>query len=68
MCRAVHPKSAVMTELETEATMRINGIMYKLLRVETGILNLFLFVMFSYYIVLICFFLVTEQQDTVPPV
>ena len=57
-----------MTELETEATMRINGIMYKLLRVETGILNLFLFVMFSYYIVLICFFLVTEQQDTVPPV
>jgi len=57
-----------MTDLKTEETMRRNGIMLKLLRIETGILDMLSFVMFSYYIVLIRFFLVTEQKDKVPPV
>jgi len=57
-----------MTKLETEATMRRNGIMLKLLQVVTGILNMLLFFMFSYYIVLVCFLLATEQHDTVAPV
>ena len=42
--------------------------MLKLLRVEKGILDMLVFVMFSYYTVLTRFFLVTEQHDTVLPV